>query len=74
VIQANDGTYVYVQTEGPTLPDGRSLLRAKFETATNGTHGYLNDVVAVGLLNRSGNKVFIDMWQVGHGDAVLPAA
>jgi hypothetical protein len=63
-IQAKDGTFIYVQTEGPTLEDGRSLLRGKFETATNGTHSWLNDVVAVGLLNRSGSKVYIDMWSV----------
>ncbi len=60
----DDGTYVYLQTEGPTLADGRSLLRGKFETATNGTYAWMNDVVAVGVLTRSGDKVFIDMWQV----------
>jgi len=63
-IQTHDGTYIFVQTEGPTLADGRSLLRARFETGTNGSYSWLNDVVAAGVLNRSGDKVFIDMWQV----------
>jgi hypothetical protein len=66
IIQADDGTHIYVQTEGPTLEDGRSLLRGKFETGTTGTYAWLNDVVAVGVLNRSGDKVFIDMWQVSY--------
>jgi hypothetical protein len=64
-IQTEDGTYIYVQTEGPTLKDGRILLRGKFETSMNGTYAWMNDVVAVGVLNVSGaDKVLIDMWQV----------
>ncbi|XPS69763.1 hypothetical protein M3J09_002022 [Ascochyta lentis] len=63
-IQTNDGTWIYVQTEGPTQSDGRTLLRGKFETATNGTYDWLNDVVAVGVLTRNGTEgVIIDMWQ-----------
>jgi hypothetical protein len=64
-IQTDDGTWIYVQTEGPTQADGRTLLRGKFETATNGTYNWLNDVVAVGVLTRNGTEgVIIDMWQV----------
>jgi hypothetical protein len=64
-IQTDDGTYIYVQTEGPTLKDGRILLRGKFETSTNGTYAWMNDVVAVGVLNVNGtNQVLIDMWEV----------
>ncbi|KAJ4985194.1 cytochrome P450 [Stagonosporopsis vannaccii] len=63
-IQTDDGTWIYVQTEGPTQSDGRTLLRGKFETATNGTYDWLNDVVAVGVLTRSGTTgVVIDMWE-----------
>ena len=63
-IQTDDGTWIYVQTEGPTQSDGRTLLRGKFETATNGTYNWLNDVVAVGILTRNGTEgVFIDMWE-----------
>ncbi|OAL45164.1 hypothetical protein IQ07DRAFT_615071 [Pyrenochaeta sp. DS3sAY3a] len=63
-IQIDDGTMVYVTTEGPTLPNGQTLLRGKFETSTNGSYAWLNDVVAVGVLNRAGTtKVLIDMWQ-----------
>jgi hypothetical protein len=61
-IQADDGTYIYVQTEGPTLKDGRILLRGKFETSANGTYAWMNDVVAVGVLTVNGSsQVLIDM-------------
>lgn len=65
-IQTDDGTYIYVQTEGPQLKDGRILLRGKFETSTNGTYAWMNDVIAVGVLNVAdeGKKVLIDMWEV----------
>ncbi|KAJ4319000.1 hypothetical protein N0V94_004137 [Neodidymelliopsis sp. IMI 364377] len=67
-IQTDDGTWIYVQTEGPTQADGRTLLRGKFETATNGTYNWLNDVVAVGVLTRNGTEgVIIDMWQASPG-------
>jgi hypothetical protein len=48
-IQTDDGTYVYVPTEGPTLSDGRCLLRAKVRDGDEW------------VLNWSGGKVFIDM-------------
>ncbi|KAJ4339371.1 hypothetical protein N0V87_003308 [Didymella glomerata] len=65
-IQTDDGTWIYVQTEGPTQADGRTLLRGRFETSTNGTYNWLNDVVAVGVLTRSGTTgVTIDMWEAG---------
>lgn len=57
-----------MQTEGPTQPDGRTILRGKFETATNGAYDWLNDVVAVGVLTRKGTEgVVIDMW---HANAL----
>jgi hypothetical protein len=63
-IQTDDGTYIYVQTQGPTLGDGRILLQGKFETSANGTYAWLNDVVAVGVLTVNGSsEVLIDMWQ-----------
>lgn len=41
------------------------MLRIKYETAINGTYGWLNDVVAVGVLNVNGDKqVLIDAWEV----------
>jgi len=65
-IQTDDGTWIYVQTEGPTQADGRTLLRGRFETSTNGTYNWLNDVVAVGVLTRRGTTgVTIDMWEAG---------
>ncbi|KAL5117240.1 hypothetical protein ACEQ8H_004799 [Pleosporales sp. CAS-2024a] len=63
-LQTDDGAYIYVQTNGPRLKDGRILLRGTFETSTNGTYSWLNDVVAVGVLNVNGtNQVLIDMWE-----------
>ncbi|KAH7396266.1 hypothetical protein BKA66DRAFT_438217 [Pyrenochaeta sp. MPI-SDFR-AT-0127] len=67
-IQTDDGTMIYVRTEGPTLADGHTLLRGRFETSTNGSYAWLNDVVAVGVLTRNGTaKVLIDMWQALPG-------
>lgn len=63
-LQTDDGAIIYVQTNGPTLKDGRILLSGKFETDSNGTYSWMNDVVAVGILNVNGtNQVLIDMWQ-----------
>jgi hypothetical protein len=68
-IQADDGTNIFVQTIGlPPGKDGRTMLRGQFETATNGTHAWLNDVAAVGVLTRNGtSSVTIDMWQGRDG-------
>jgi hypothetical protein len=56
---------VVVVTEGFPLPDGRTMLRGKFETGANGTYAWLNDVVGVGVLKRNGTTaVRIDMWHV----------
>jgi hypothetical protein len=64
-IRTNDGTNVVVVTEGFPLPDGRTMLRGKFETGSNGTYAWLNDVVGVGVLKRNGTSaVRIDMWHV----------
>jgi hypothetical protein len=64
-LQTDDGAYIYVQTEGPTLKDGRILLRGKFEADTNGTYAWMNDIVAVGVLTVNGTaQVLINMWQV----------
>ncbi|KAF1971311.1 hypothetical protein BU23DRAFT_581685 [Bimuria novae-zelandiae CBS 107.79] len=65
---ANDRrrTYIYVRTIGlPPGADGRTMLRGEFETSTNGTYAWLNDVAAVGVMTRNGtSSVHIDMWQV----------
>ncbi|KAH6148214.1 hypothetical protein HBI68_192710 [Parastagonospora nodorum] len=62
-LQTNDGTYIYVQTEGPTFEDGRTLLRAKFEAPINSTYSWMNEVVGLGVLTVNGTQqVLIDMW------------
>jgi hypothetical protein len=64
----NDGTYIYIQTEGFPLSDGRTMLRGKFETGSNGTYAWLNDVVGVGVLKRNGTSaVAIEMWHATPG-------
>jgi hypothetical protein len=64
-IRTDDGANIVVVTEGFPLPGGRTMLRGKFETSTNGTYSWLNDVVGVGVLERNGTSaVRIDMWHV----------
>lgn len=70
-IRTEDGVDIYVRTDGPTQEDGRTLLRGKFEVA-EGKYGWLNYVVAVGVLQRptgddAGKYVTIDMWHVVDG-------
>ncbi|KAI4713585.1 hypothetical protein J4E89_001032 [Alternaria sp. Ai002NY15] len=72
-IQTDDGTFIYVQTIGlPPAADGApTMLRGQFETDTNGTAAWLNDVAAVGVLRRNGtSSVIIDMWQILPADLI----
>ena len=48
-IRTSDGVNIFVQTKGFPLPDGRTMLRAEYETASNGTYAWMNDVVGVGV-------------------------
>ncbi|PVH98972.1 hypothetical protein DM02DRAFT_530093 [Periconia macrospinosa] len=74
-IRTNDGTNIYVRTEGYPLPDGRTMLSGKFETGSNGTYAWLNDVVGVGVLRRNGTTaVIIEMWHVGALNVDLSSA
>ncbi|MBJ7413594.1 MAG: hypothetical protein JHD15_25015 [Phenylobacterium sp.] len=68
-IRTHDGVNVFVQTEGFPLPDGRTMLRGKFETGRNGSYAWLNDVVGVGVLRREGTSaVRIEMWHAEPGN------
>jgi feruloyl esterase len=65
-LRTDDGYDIYIQTSGPTQPDGRSLLRGTFEVGP-GPYAWLNYVLATGVLQRSqdfGAYVIIDMWMV----------
>lgn len=68
-LRTDDGADIYIQTEGPTQPDGRTLLRGVFQTG-HPEYTWLNYVVAMGVLQRpteeysSGKYVLIDMWHV----------
>lgn len=67
-LRTDDGADIYIQTAGPTQPDGRTLLRGVFQTGHE-DYTWLNYVVAMGVLQRpteedSGKYVLIDMWHV----------
>lgn len=67
-LRTHDGVDIYIQTAGPTQPDGRTLLRGVFQVS-HPNYDWLNYVVAVGVLQRpaaehKGKYVLIDMWQV----------
>ena len=66
-LRTDDGVDIYIQTYGPTQPDGRTLLRGTFEVGKGTKYEWLNYVLATGVLRRSetsGQYVVIDMWQV----------
>ncbi|RGP77088.1 hypothetical protein FLONG3_4603 [Fusarium longipes] len=67
-LRTDDGVDIYIQTQGPTQPDGRTLLRATFQ-AGHPDYEWLNYILAVGVLQRppaesNGKYVVIDMWQM----------
>lgn len=75
-LRTDDGADIYIQTSGPTQPDGRTLLRGKFETGDE-RYYWLNYVMAMGVLSRptgenTGNYVIIDMWHMLLPDAEPP--
>ncbi|PKS09325.1 hypothetical protein jhhlp_003939 [Lomentospora prolificans] len=67
-LRTDDGADIYIQTAGPTQPDGRTLLRGIYQTG-HPDYIWLNHIVAIGVLRRptgedKGKYVQIDMWQV----------
>ncbi|CAI4213602.1 unnamed protein product [Parascedosporium putredinis] len=67
-LRTDDGADIFIQTAGPTQEDGRTLLRAIYQTG-HPDYIWLNHVVAIGILRRptgenKGKYVEIDMWQV----------
>lgn len=67
-LRTDDGADIYIQTAGPTQEDGRTLLRAIYQTG-HPDYIWLNHIVAIGILRRptgenKGKYVEIDMWQV----------
>lgn len=67
-LRTDDGADIYIQTNGPKQPDGRTLLRGIFQTG-HPDYTWLNYVVATGVLrggtgDAKGKYVLIDMWQV----------
>ncbi|RTE79162.1 hypothetical protein BHE90_006338 [Fusarium euwallaceae] len=67
-LRTHDGADIFIQTAGPTQPDGRTLLRGIFQTG-HPDYEWLNYIVAIGVLQRptgdhKGKYVLVDMWQV----------
>lgn len=65
-LRTDDGADIYIQTNGPSQPDGSILLRGVFQTG-DPEYTWLNYVVAMGVLRTptsGGNYVVIDMWHV----------
>ncbi|SPO06224.1 uncharacterized protein DNG_08913 [Cephalotrichum gorgonifer] len=66
-LRTHDGADIYIQTSGPTQADGRTLLRAIYQTG-HPDYLWLNYAVVNGVLQRptgdsAGKYVVIDMWQ-----------
>lgn len=63
-LETDDGANVFIQTNGPAQADGKLHLRMTFETG-NEKYYWLNNIVAVGILQPGNGYVVIDGWQLG---------
>ncbi|KAK8085053.1 hypothetical protein PG997_006324, partial [Apiospora hydei] len=66
--QTDDGANIFIRTSGPAQKDGTIHLHCLLETG-HPDYYWLNNVVAVGILNGGTGYVVIDVWQVRY---VLP--
>lgn len=68
-LRTHDGANIFLQTSGPGQPEGGLQLRVLFETGDKDYY-WLNNVVGVGLLNRTEGEgedsyvLKIDVWHV----------
>ncbi|KAI8630093.1 hypothetical protein F5Y19DRAFT_484013 [Xylariaceae sp. FL1651] len=62
-VRTDDGANIFLQTSGPTQADGHIHLRMIFETGST-KYGWLNNIVAVGILTAGNGYVHIDGWQL----------
>jgi hypothetical protein len=62
-LQTNDGANIFIQTSGPAQADGKLHLRMIFETGSE-KYYWLNNIVAVGVLQPGNGYVVIDGWQI----------
>jgi hypothetical protein len=60
-LRTDDGANVYIQTMGSGQEDGLIHLHGLFETGSE-KYWWLNNVVAVGILQVGDGSVKIDMW------------
>lgn len=63
-LQTNDGANIFIRTSGPGQANGKIHLRIVFEAASAGAYGWLNNVVAVGVLTPGEGWVAIDTYEL----------
>ena len=62
-LQTEDRAAIYVNAQGNSVPSGLTMIRAKFETGS-AKYAWMNDVMAVGIMQTTKLGYMIDMWQV----------
>ncbi len=62
-LETLDRGQIFVSAQGNTAPDGLIHVHAKFETSTT-KYLWLNDILAVGILQPTKLGYMVDMWQV----------
>ncbi|KAI0478860.1 hypothetical protein GGR56DRAFT_689889 [Xylariaceae sp. FL0804] len=62
-LRTDDGADIYIRTAGPAQADGTLHLRATFDTGSPDYY-WLNNIIAVGVLNSGDDYVVIDAWQL----------
>ncbi|KAK8069779.1 hypothetical protein PG994_006395 [Apiospora phragmitis] len=61
--QTDDGANIFIRTSGPAQKDGTIHLHCLLETG-HPDYYWVNNVVAVGILNGGDGYVVIDVWQL----------
>ncbi|GES59702.1 UPF0311-domain-containing protein [Aspergillus terreus] len=67
-LRTDDGENIFVQTSGPTAPQGGLHLRLVFETGSR-KYYWLNNIIAIGILtpissSETGSLLRIDAWNM----------
>jgi hypothetical protein len=63
-LMTDDGVPIYVQTTGPSKSDGSIHQRIIFEVSRNSSYAWLNEIVAVGIVNVGASSISVDAWQL----------
>jgi len=62
-LQTEDRAAIYVNAQGNSQSSGLTHVRAKFETGVP-KYAWMNDILAVGIMQTTKLGYMIDMWQV----------